>query len=172
MKIFSKFLFLATVALIFITIAFEKIIFQKYLPFLNPPLGAELDIKFWAGGFYLPRFAVLPAIIVPLVFNIILLLPYASFRDKSAWLSFFRRIRAIILHSFWTPVLVMLGTLIHKISRGYYPEWLKELSESLTISTKLFAFDYNFATLEFGLPGIMGLFIGIIFWYNFGFSKK
>lgn len=172
MRVFSKFLFLGTVALVFVTIAFGKIIFQKYLPFLNPPLGVELDIKFWAGGFYLPRFAVLPIILVTLIFNIILLLPYASFRDKSAWLSFLRRVQAIIIHWFWIPVLVMLGTLLHKVTIGYYPEWLKKLSESIIISAKLFTFDYKFATLDFGLAGILGLLIGIIFWYNFGFNKK
>jgi hypothetical protein len=172
MRLFSKFLFLCTIALIFITIAFDKIIFQKYFPFLNQPLGVALDIKFWAGGLYLPRFAVLPIILVTLIFNIILLLPYASFRDKSAWLSFLRRVQSIILHSFWMPVLLMLGTLIHKITIGYYPEWLKKLSEAITISAKLFTFDYKFATLDFGLAGILGLLIGIIFWYNFGFSKK
>ena len=64
---------------------------------------------------------------------------------------------------FITPIFLVLGGFIYKMSKGSFPEWLKSFVESFGITlTVYFGKDFEFVTFEGTLATLMGLLAGFM----------
>lgn len=134
-------------------------------------LGLQIEIKWGSVQLYLPRFGLLPVLILSSLALALFLLPYASIGRAEAWEKFWTRFARITLHLIWMPLLLALGALLYIITKGYLPSTIQEMIGSFSMACMLSLLGQGLGRIEFGLAALLGLMIGGLIWYRAGVRR-
>lgn len=164
-----RLLLITVVSTILIAILLDRILIGERL--ISTALGLRIDLKWGGVQIYLPRFGLLPVLILSSLAVVLFLFPYSAIGSAEAWKKFRARLGRIALHLIWMPLFLALGALLYRMTKDYLPSVVKEVIETFSLACTLTTLGHSLGRIEFGLAALLGLMIGGLIWYLVGVRK-
>jgi hypothetical protein len=148
--------------LIWITIAvgLDHFLIFRHFERLGRCLLLELKLSVPAGEISLPEMSVIVLFGLPLLFLGLVLIPWRSIHDRSAWYMAFVRWCQPIFWFLIAIVLTVVGESLFLLAKEHLPKGLVDLSEKFSLDLTLKSWEFKFLTLKGSLSSLVGLALG------------
>lgn len=153
--------------LTFALLLFERFFLAEKIPWLSNMVKVDPNLMVFHYAIPLPRFGVLPVLIIVFGALFVALIPYKNLKSGSAWKAAVSTWTRTFIFSLIIPVLLVLGAFCYFVLKDQVPNSGKAILESFGIEFTPIIFGTPWPKVDGSIASIAGLLAGIYLVYKF-----